>query len=538
MLAASAPDAEGINADAREKLDEILKPYRCRPADGTPIRARGVRKWIATYSLEYTPAGGRPISLAETSSATIVFQENGQPVVARLRKVPRRVDAATEAVPRAAASEFARREFMARTGAKDAETVGEKLVVWVSDLLDGYLAWSYTLRSKDPQKPFLAGYYISAVRENILLDVRDLVMQAADRPVEVKGPVWFSSPVGPAREVDLPSSFVLKVSGQELSRPDPAALKNLNRVPCALNNRDFAIVPKTGEGVFCQILDASGAGPLVLKLVPAATSPEAQESALAQITAWYWANKTRETIGPWLDHGWQKLTLYVNRTGDQADGGMGSYGNSYFIPSDFSLNFYKSHHTDRVAYENSATADMIAHEFGHALDYLYLGIVDAGYSHGLGDALAVLVTRQPFIGMDVRRKGAPIRDLSRTAMYPSDPDGDVYEKSQAFGGFVWDLLQSMKPAGAATIPQNKYELVRDLVLIANADNPSSVPDAVRLMFQADDDDANLANGTPNDDKLAVAAMAHKIALPEGLVLKKAITAQEASRPDRRELVAR
>ena len=58
-------------------------------------------------------------------------------------------------------------------------------------------------------------------------------------------------------------------------------------------------------------------------------------------------------------------------------------------------------------------------------------------------------------------------------------------------------------------------MATDLVLVADAGNPADIPDAVRLMFEADDTDGNPSTCSPDIVELVTAAIARNIPRPPG-----------------------
>ena len=84
--------------------------------------------------------------------------------------------------------------------------------------------------------------------------------------------------------------------------------------------------------------------------------------------------------------------------------------NAFFDPNEHTLNFFKA--GDGCV--NSAYCDVASHEFGHAVDDQFGGILDGGYSEGFGDSLAILITRDSIIGRDFQGKGTNLRTPGRS----------------------------------------------------------------------------------------------------------------------------
>ena len=201
------------------------------------------------------------------------------------------------------------------------------------------------------------------------------------------------------------------------------------------------------------------------------------DDQLAQDFAFYWANFARELahtiLGP-ADLPNLPVLTNINQT-----------CNAFWNGS--SINFFKAGN----GCPNTAYSDVVMHEYGHGIDAVKGGIVNGGYSEGFGDAMAVLATRQPCVGRDFFGAGTCLRSASDVVLWPSP--GDVHTIGRPYGGFTWELVQQLKQTFSE---DEAYAIATRLVLGAAAANPSDIADAVRLSFIVDDNDGNLANGTP------------------------------------------
>jgi hypothetical protein len=246
------------------------------------------------------------------------------------------------------------------------------------------------------------------------------------------------------------------------------------------------------------------------------------EAEVAQTTFIFWGQHTHAIAGSAIAGLLTPLKTQVNRVVPGPNNI--SFGNAYFDPIEKTLNFFRSVILPAgQAYLNTATPDVIAHEYGHAIDDALGGIRDSGYSEGFGDSLAVFVTQQPLIGREILGPGTVYRDLRVVHTY--SPGAEVHEQGHAYGGFTWDLVQSLIPAGAtpAQIGQ-AYDTVRDLTLGAAVLNPTDIPQAVRHLLTIDDDDNDLTNGTPHSAQVSAAARPHAIPLPMELPVQPAVPA--------------
>src|SRR5262249_5321323 len=146
--------------------------------------------------------------------------------------------------------------------------------------------------------------------------------------------------------------------------------------------------------------------------------------------------------------------------------------NAFFDPNEHTLNFFKA--GDGCA--NSAYCDVACHEFGHAVDDQFGGILDGGYSEGFGDSLAMLITRDSVIGRDFQGKGSPpLRNGTDIVTWPPQ-DTEVHQVGRIYGGFAWELIQQLNSKLGSE--DKGFAAAKQLILGAAALNPKDTPDAV------------------------------------------------------------
>jgi hypothetical protein len=237
------------------------------------------------------------------------------------------------------------------------------------------------------------------------------------------------------------------------------------------------------------------------------------EDQLAQTSTFYWANVAREiahnVLGP------AELAALPVRTN------INSTCNAFWDGS--SINFFKA----GGGCPNTGYSDVVMHEYGHGIDSAKGGILDGGYSEGFGDAVAVLATKQPCVGRDFFGAGTCLRRASDVILWPPAPGEEVHAVGRRYAGFVWELTQQLKQTYAE---DEAYDIAARLVLGAAAANPANTVDAVRLSFVVDDNDGNLANGTPHFRALANAADSRHIPRPADPVIAGGAVASSAHFP--------
>lgn len=81
---------------------------------------------------------------------------------------------------------------------------------------------------------------------------------------------------------------------------------------------------------------------------------------------------------------------------------------------------------------------------------------------------------------------------------------------------MWEAIQQLQQSPLRMAEDDAYELMKELVFAAIVDNSNSIPSAVQIMFEADDDDHDLTNGTPHSTQLVSAAASRSIPVPPQL----------------------
>lgn len=242
-------------------------------------------------------------------------------------------------------------------------------------------------------------------------------------------------------------------------------------------------------------LVASGQAQPTLSL--ALGSVTSDELALAQVTAYYWADRTRSFLlanGVPAEVLGEPLTINTN-----LDFG-GICGLAYYDPAERSINFGRS----GGGCNSSATDTIAAHEYGHFADDMMGGITEVSLSEGWGDLLSCYLHGIPEFGFDYR-PGEVRRSCQTDYLYPVLGYGEQHEVGQAWSGFGWRVRQGL----IAELGEVEGEaLARQLILPSLLSNAADIPTAVREVFLRDDDDGNLGNQTPHWDVLFAAAQHH------------------------------
>jgi hypothetical protein len=235
--------------------------------------------------------------------------------------------------------------------------------------------------------------------------------------------------------------------------------------------------------------------PATLQLGAAA----AAEHELAHTTAYFWTDRINRWARGILGNTPQlaiasDVTPSVN---------IASTCNAWYGGN--SINFYAS----GGGCNNTASASVVAHEWGHGLDDRYGGISQTnGLSEGWGDVCSMYLLDDPTIGHDFFAGGGALRSGTNNQQYPQG--SGPHAQGLSWMGFAWKFRESLRQSlGAA----QAIAISNDVVLASIAANAVSQPDAVVAAFLADDDDGILGNGTPHRAHLVAACQAHNLPFP-------------------------
>jgi len=194
-------------------------------------------------------------------------------------------------------------------------------------------------------------------------------------------------------------------------------------------------------------------------------------------------NDTNKGLSPWVMN---PSKAYVNEDNEC---------NAYYIRKDSgdkragSLNFLQG----LEKCNNSGNmADVIAHEWGHGLDDNTGGIEDRAFSEGFGDIVAYVVYFKPDIGIDLKRDGKPIRNISEFRRYPEDR-GEFHKEGQIISNTFYDLHMQLRSA----LPANEADsLIRTYTfnMIKNARKYTDIHDFL-MVFETRKDIRCIVNST-------------------------------------------
>lgn len=177
-----------------------------------------------------------------------------------------------------------------------------------------------------------------------------------------------------------------------------------------------------------------------------------------------------------------------------------------------------------ATYNNTGQlGNVIYHEYGHGVtqEVYQNGSAADPYGdlhEGNSDILANLIDRQPVIGLGFYTGNCTsgIRNSQNNLQYPEDAAGEGHAAGQVIAGFVWDTWQAMLAAYPQNVADDAIRQMWHLSRVLGTPDGAGgtgQQEQVDWSFLADDDDANLLNGTPHYDQLVVGASNHGFAYP-------------------------
>jgi cysteine-rich repeat protein len=235
-------------------------------------------------------------------------------------------------------------------------------------------------------------------------------------------------------------------------------------------------------------------------------SHAADELADAQISAFVFASTAKQfakdRLNPDLAFFGQQLSVNVNEN---------QTCNAFSTGDD--IHFFKA---NAMCQNTGRIADVVYHEFGHSVHAHSIipgqGAFDTSLSEGLADTLAASITGDHGMGRGFFFNTMPLRDLDPAGIekrWPDDADGEPHDEGEIIGETLWDLRTALEAKLGPTAGLDQTLKIYYGIMQRASDIPSSYPEAL----VADDDDGNLANGTPNQCEINAAFGPHGLADP-------------------------
>ncbi len=227
------------------------------------------------------------------------------------------------------------------------------------------------------------------------------------------------------------------------------------------------------------------------------------ETVDAQLSGYIHANIAKEYVRPWdANLAWLDnvipVTVNINQTCNAYSDGD-------------SINFFRA---NQQCGNTARLADVVYHEFGHSLHSQAIipgvGDFDGSMSEGAGDYLAATITGDPAMGRGFFLTEDPLRHIDPMGserFYPDDLVGEVHDDGLIYAGAMWDLRKDL----ANVLGQQAGVEHSDRLFYATLQRAVDMPSSYVEALIEDDDDGDLANGTPNQCSIDRAFALHGLA---------------------------
>lgn len=509
---------------------------------GKPVLAGNT--WIVNFNMSY-----QGIPLEDHSRVTLGIKTMGGIAAIELESVPSNIEALVATVPAMRAVAEGARALGARNSIL--HVTEPTLVILDDEQGVGRLAWRFTIRRHEieQQHPLAVEFFVGARDDARVLYAKSLIDEqqqagstSANKTTTACGFQQYCGFVGGSVAMhgsfDFPDSVEfpdLAVMATDYGKGHGFTSEN-GDICLLMQSSDEGqcrIQLRTGlQGRWCSVRTATTttcqtgenlvhsflAYPMTSFFVDFQTQTDHE---LAQTTAYYWTT---------IAHDWSSERMYA--LGYDPDGNGfndGDNGVKRQLPVNVnrctglcggfydgtSINFAGDGYDDQGHYQpNMAISDVIAHEYGHAIDRGLGNALDGPYGEGFSDAFAMALTGQSIVG----RGGCPGRDGNHVVLW-TDVAGTCWDTSihcigWSYMGFTWKLRSLLQASLGNLIGQ---QTVEQLILGPAIKNPSSIPNAVFWTFVCDDLDSNLNNGTPDYCDILAAAMSRALPVPSTLL---------------------
>ncbi len=285
----------------------------------------------------------------------------------------------------------------------------------------------------------------------------------------------------------------------------------LQTVSTSVHGPLVKVVNKTGDSASAALPLAPGGSTKWDET--AAPERDSQVQAFANILI---VKRYVATFAPTLPLLTQQLTANVN---------IDAQCNANF--DGMAVNFFKS---SMRCQNTSLLSDVVFHEFGHAMHAASVirgvGAFDGAMSEGLSDFLAASINNDAGMGRGFFYDDTALRDLDpvdKEAIWPRDI-GEIHKTGIIFGGAMWDLRKAL----VAELGEEAGIALTNRLFYAAVQRATNIPTTLIELLVADDDDGNLANGTPHECTIRTAFGRHGLRTVLGTITAPGALQADAS----------
>jgi hypothetical protein len=180
------------------------------------------------------------------------------------------------------------------------------------------------------------------------------------------------------------------------------------------------------------------------------------------------------------------------------------------------LNFF---HRTAMCENTALIQDVVYHEYGHRVHSAEVikgvGAVDGAMGEGVADTLAVNITGDSGMGRGFFFTDAALRELDppdKEWRWPVDIS-EIHHTGMIIGGAYWDLRKAL----IAELGQTAGEALTLQLYVGALRRSVDIPTSLLATLAADDDDGDIANGTPHECDIRAAYGLHGLRTITGSV---------------------
>ncbi|MBS1587098.1 MAG: T9SS type A sorting domain-containing protein [Bacteroidetes bacterium] len=366
-------------------------------------------------------------------------------------------------------------------------------------------AWAYKIIGKSDKMPVILHGYVDGITGEVLMrsnDVKD------DFNLTVKGNVYKNGTLQPATLEPL-ANLQMSVGANNYFTNDTGYLHDPSLIlplsPNIFLAGKWSTVVDVNSFTTPMFVDAVNVNNTIY------TYPTLAPSSSRHINAYYHTNKVHD----YMKSHFPTFTSLDFSLPTNVDDNTGDC-NAFYDGS--AINFFAE---DAICYSFAEIGDIIYHEYGHGIsDHMYTDIngitmQNGAMNEGNSDVWALCIFRNPILGQNCFvGSGGFIRRYDITPqLYPQDwqpPFTDPHYIGQILVGSWWDVATNLGNIDSMA------KLFTDVYWDAPDDfdgNEAALYRSILIdALVADDNDANINNGTPHYKKIVAAFAKHGIYL--------------------------
>lgn len=256
--------------------------------------------------------------------------------------------------------------------------------------------------------------------------------------------------------------------------------------------------PETGRPLTATATKNNNSWSLKFEIEPSQDAWDNND--MAQAMVYVHANRIINTAKKYIKPEWFNQPITANVNHSQAC-------NAYWDGS--TINFFSAgEHKGKTCANTGLIADVVYHEWGHGLDENTGGIEDGALSEGFGDAVSLLMTDDPKVGIDfMPLEHKPVRDMSEIRKFPEDVEDEVHADGLIVGGAWYDMYNALKKK----MGRDKANQLFGKFLFKGIYQATKMSDVYDATLAIDDNDGDVSNGTPNFCEINKAFAKHGLA---------------------------